>query len=488
MGYAIVTPAAQRWVAHVDMDAFFASVEQLTRPTLRGRPVLVGGVSGRGVVAGCSYEAREYGARSAMPTAQAVRLCRGKAVMVTPRFVVYKAVSARVFAVLRRMAETVEPLSIDEGFLEVEVDSAKEAEQWARELQDTIEKETGLAASVGVASTKLDAKMASDLAKPHGVCVVPAEGRREVFGPRPVGEVWGIGRVAQAKLADIGVTTIAEFIDLDHYDVRATLGSVGVDIQRMASGDDNRPVAPRGAAKQISSERTLDEDITTSDEARNVLAATARSSHRRLLKDGRVARTITVKTRTADFAIHTRSATLGIGTDDLENIIRVALRLLTTPDPDNGFRLIGVGLSGLSHDRQEQLFPELAEAQIVHIHTSSADSMEDADGPDASGVISNSAELLPEELLDVPEIRPAHIPATRGGWQQTQDVYHPEFGHGWVQGTGLGKVTVRFETRATGPGKAKNFAVDDPDLRPAHPIDSLAWDDLLLPGEGEPGQ
>ena len=189
-----------RWVAHIDMDAFFASVEQLTRPTLRGRPVLVGGMSGRGVVAGASYEARVFGARSAMPTTQAVRMCHGKAVVVMPRFSVYSAASQRIFDVLRERAGIIEQLSVDEGFAEptqLRDATDEQAYQWALELQQAVEERTGLPASVGMAATKLDAKMASDLGKPHGIKVVPVRERLEIFGSRPVGDLWGIGRVAQ---------------------------------------------------------------------------------------------------------------------------------------------------------------------------------------------------------------------------------------------------------------------------------------------------
>ena len=163
----------QRWVAHIDMDAFFASVEQLTRPTLRGRPVLVGGMGGRGVVAGASYESRVFGARSAMPMHQAIRLCQNRAIVIKPRPVVYKATSKRIFSVVERYAGLIEQLSVDEGFAEPSgISNANAAKRWALDLQAAVERETGLPSSIGMASTKTDAKMASDLAKPHGVMVI----------------------------------------------------------------------------------------------------------------------------------------------------------------------------------------------------------------------------------------------------------------------------------------------------------------------------
>ena len=226
-----------RWVAHIDMDAFFASVEQLTRPTLRDRPVLVGGLGGRGVVAGASYEARAFGARSAMPMGQAVRLCNNRAVVIRPRKEVYAAASRRIFQVIRAHAGVVEQLSVDEGFAEPQgLDSAEEARDWAENLQARVEEETGLPASVGMAATKLDAKMASDLAKPHGVFVVQPEARMEVFADRPVGDVWGIGKVAQGKLHTMGIDTIGQFVAADTTDVRGALGSVGVESRRAGGG------------------------------------------------------------------------------------------------------------------------------------------------------------------------------------------------------------------------------------------------------------
>ncbi|MGO1949254.1 MAG: DNA polymerase IV [Mycobacteriaceae bacterium] len=432
-----------RWVVHVDMDAFFASVEQLTRPTLAGRPVLVGGASGRGVVAGASYESRVYGARSAMPMHQAVRLCRGKAVVVVPRFSVYSAVSAQVFEILGRKGGIVEHLSIDEGFLEPEDLQglpAADVESWAHALQDVVDRDVGLPCSIGVASTKLDAKMASDLAKPHGVTVVSAEDRQATFGPRPVGELGGIGPVAQNKLADIGVTTIRDFTDMDEVDVKGLLGSVGLQVQAYARGNDTRPVAPRARAKQVSAERTLAVDAATTAGVDPVLVQTATAARRRLIGDGRAARTVTVKTRTADFQAHTRSTTLIAPTDDLDEIIAAARSVVPRPESSGAVRLVGVSLSGLTEERQTVLFPEPGMLEVGDVET------EDETVPTAS---------------------------SSTNWLPTQDIHHAEHGHGWVQGTGAGVVSIRFETRSSGPGRTLTFPVDDPDLSPGDPLKSL---------------
>ncbi len=452
----------QRWVVHLDMDAFFASVEQLTRPTLAGRPVLVGGVSGRGVVAGASYESRVYGAHSAMPMHQAVRLCRGKAVVVSPRFIVYSAVSAQVFDILARGGDIIEPLSIDEGFIEpeelVDADAGK-AEHWARALQDTIDREVGLPCSIGVAGTKLDAKMASDLAKPHGVTVVGVDDRVRVFGPRPVGEVGGIGPVAQHKLAEVGVTTISDFIAMDDVDVKGLLGSVGLQLLAYARGDDTRPVAPRAQAKQVSAERTMPVDAVTTAGVDPVLVETATAARTRLMKDGRAARTVTVKTRTTDFQAHTRSTTLPAPTDDLDEIISAARSVVPRPEVSGAVRLVGVSLSGLTDERQTVLFPDPATgtgAVVTEDATDAVDTAKTAGTADTADTAVSGAEA----------------PSTPH-WRPGLDVHHSDFGHGWVQGTGAGVVSIRFETKSTGPGKTRTFPVDDPDLTPADPLDSL---------------
>ena len=385
-----------------------------------------------------------------MPMGQAVRLCNNRAVVVRPRKEVYAAASRRIFQVIRAHAGVVEQLSVDEGFAEPQgLESTEEARAWAENLQARVEEETGLPASVGMAATKLDAKMASDLAKPHGVFVVPPEARMEVFADRPVGDVWGIGKVAQGKLHTMGIDTIGQFVAADITDVRGALGSVGVEVQRMAAGDDPRPVAPRAPAKQVSAERTLQVDARTTAEAMRVLHETALAMHRRLLKDGRAARTVTVKTRTTDFQLHTKSAGLPAPTEDFDKIFALAQRLMPRPEQAGAFRLVGVSVSGLVADRQELLFPEL-------------------DGPPVPIATPETDAGFGSLVDDATTARPV--------WHATQDVSHVEFGHGWVQGAGNGVVSVRFETAATGPGKTRTFRIDDEDLSPANPLDSLAWD------------
>ncbi|GAB3940662.1 DNA polymerase IV [Corynebacterium tapiri] len=452
----------RRWVLHIDMDAFFASVEQLTRPTLAGRPVLVAGVSGRGVVAGASYEARAYGARSAMPTARAARLVGPKVVLVSPRKEVYSVASRRVFDLIASRVDVFEQLSIDEAFMEpseLQGASAEEVRQWANNLRAELRKETGLPASIGAGSGKQYAKIGSGEAKPDGVFILPAERQLEVLHPMKVGKLWGVGPVTEKKLQDVGVHTIGDLAGLTLREVDITLGNtVGRALWALAKGVDERPVAPRAEAKQTSAEHTYPQDLTTSQEVDAAVVRSAKDAHRRLVRDGRGARTVTVKLRMADFHIESRSATLAYATDDLETLTAVAKRVTRYPDEVGPIRLVGVSYSGLEATRQDILFPELDQLVVPPRET-------DYEVGVSDGVTVSVAAPQPAE--------------TQVRFRATQDVEHEEFGHGWVQGTGHGVVSVRFETRATGPGFSKTLSVDDPQLHPGDPVTSLAWDEWI---------
>ncbi|MGE3285590.1 MAG: DNA polymerase IV [Pseudonocardia sp.] len=433
-----------RWVLHLDMDAFFAAAEQLTRPTLRERPVLVGGLGPRAVVAGASYQARVFGARSAMPMGQARRLCP-HAVVVPPRGAVYRALSEDVMAVLAEAAPVVEPVSLDEAFLEPPAlagASTADVVGFATALRAAVRERTGLAGSVGAGSGKQVAKIASDLAKPDGLRVVGPAEERAVLAPLPVRSLWGIGPVAEAALGKVGVATIGELAAMDLREVTSLLGgAVGGELHRLARGIDARPVAPRGAAKQVSAETTFDTDLTTMSAVHDAVARMTEAAHRRLAEAGRAARTVTVKIRSADFTTASRSETSAVATTDLATLTAVAQRLARGAVPDGGVRLIGVSLAGLSDAAPPTLFPALV----------------DPAGPLAA---------------PVPVEAPPQAQATRP-WRAGDDVRHAAHGHGWVQGAGHGRVTVRFETRTTGPGRAVTLAADDPDLLRADPLDSL---------------
>ncbi|MDO5031403.1 DNA polymerase IV [Corynebacterium sp.] len=475
----------QRWVLHIDMDAFYASVEQLTRPTLRGRPVLVAGVGGRGVVAGASYEARAYGAHSAMPTFRARQLVGPRAVVISPRRAVYSAASKRVFEIIARHVDVIEQLSIDEAFMEPEALVGATPEQvkaWADSLRETIREETGLPSSIGAGAGKQFAKIGSGEAKPDGTFVIPKDRQLEMLHPLPVGKLWGAGPVTQQKLAAIGVETIGQLAAMSRKEVEISLGGVvGVQLWMLAQGIDERPVAPRAIAKQISTEHTYPKDLLTVAEVDAAITRAAEGAHRRLLKDGRGARTVTVKLRMADFHIESRSATLPYATDDLDTLKATAFNVARYPEELGPIRLVGVSLSGLETARQDVLFPELD--RVVIRPPSKAD--DDYETGVSDGVEEPRVESTVESAAGSAAGTPWGEDAENSGtiWRATQDVYHPDYGHGWVQGAGHGVVSVRFETRATGPGKTKSFAADDPQLVPADPLDSLAWQDWFAQRE-----
>ncbi|QZA20022.1 DNA polymerase IV [Mycobacterium malmoense] len=437
---------------HLDMDAFFASVEQLTRPTLRGRPVLVGGLGGRGVVAGASYEARVFGARSAMPMHQARRLIGVTAVVLPPRGLVYGVASRRVFDTVRRLMPVVEQLSHDEGFGEppqLAGASAEDVEAFCEGLRRRVREETGLIASVGAGSGKQIAKIASGLAKPDGVRVVRRAEERLLLGGLPVRRLWGIGPVAEDKLNRLGIETIGQLAALTDAEVANILGAtVGPALHRLARGVDDRPVAERAEAKQISAESTFAVDLTNLEQLREAIDPIAEHAHQRLLRDGRGARTVTVKVKKSDMSTLTRSATLPYATTEAAALIAVARRLLLDPREIGPIRLLGVGFSGLSDVRQESLFPDL--------ELTALESQEDH----------QAVQALP----------PVHSDA---GWRVGDDITHRELGHGWVQGAGHGVVTVRFETRSSGPGQARTFSADTGELTGANPVDSLDWPDYV---------
>ncbi|WP_134087387.1 DNA polymerase IV [Mycobacteroides salmoniphilum] len=442
--------ASGRWVLHLDMDAFFASVEQLTRPTLRDRPVLVGGTGGRGVVAGASYEARVFGARSAMPMHQARRLVGINVVVLPPRGAVYGVASRRVFATVRSMIPVLEQLSFDEAFGEpVELAGAtiETVAEYIGELRSRVLTETGLTASVGAGSGKQLAKIASGLAKPDGVRIIAPEEQGSLLADLPVRKLWGIGPVAEERLNRLGINTIGQLATLQTSEVASVLGgTVGPALHRLARGIDERPVAERAETKQISAESTFADDLTTLDQLREAIEPIGAHAHRRLITHGRGVRTVTVKLRRSDMSILTRSATLPYATTERAVLMSAARRLLLDPVEIGPIRLVGVGFSGFSDVQQTSLFPDLDQTESV---------AETDEAPSSS----------------------APAPST-ASWGIGDDVIHSEYGHGWIQGTGHGVMTVRFETRSSGPGIARTFGVDDPGVTRADPVASLDW-----PGE-----
>ncbi|MBF6426769.1 DNA polymerase IV [Nocardia cyriacigeorgica] len=486
---------SRRWVLHIDMDAFFASCEQLTRPTLRGRPVLVGGTGGRGVVAGASYEARVYGARSAMPMHQARRLVGVTAVVVPPRGAVYGVMSGRVFDALRTRIPVLETLSFDEAFGEPDElagASVRRVHEFCAELRALVRERTGLVASVGAGTGKQLAKIASGLAKPDGIRVVSPAEQQQLLAALPVRKLWGIGPVADAKLRSLGIETVGAFAALPEQEAVSILGSsVGAALHRLARGIDDRPVTERAEAKQISAETTVEHDIVTLDRLRLAIDEMAAAAHRRLARDGRAARTVVLKLKKSDMSIVTRSFTLPYATEDLATLTAAAQRSAIDPQELGPIRLVGVGYAGLSDVRQESLFPDLDRmpelAAVVRADEAEIDEpVFTAAGRGAGPGPSAEADAMPVAASSLVgaiaegtaaagsgEVRDGAPAQATPHWQPGTDVRHPDFGHGWVQGAGHGRVTVRFETRSTGPGPARTFAADDPALSRADPLGSL---------------
>ena len=348
-----------RQILHVDMDEFFAAVEKLDRPELRGKPLLVGGSpEGRGVVSTASYEARKYGCRSAMPMTAAIRLCPD-AIVLPVRGRRYAEVSDRVFAVLESFTPLVEPLSIDEAFLDVTGSRALfgSGEEIARRIKDRIRDEIGLTASVGVAPNKSLAKLASDLEKPDGLVVINPGDIHRVLDPLPVSKLWGLGPTGQERLRRFGIETIGELRALDEEALHRILGDAADGFRKLAEGIDPRPVVPDSRAKSIGREQTFARDIADLDDLRATLLAQVENVARRLHRQGLAARTVTIKLRYNDFTTITRSTTLDRPISLTDELWRAAERIFSAwaAKQRRPLRLIGVTASQLAPADEQQL-------------------------------------------------------------------------------------------------------------------------------------
>jgi DNA polymerase-4 len=342
------------------MDAFYASVEQRDDPALRGRPVAVGGQPGaRGVVAASSYEARAFGVRSAMPMARAVRLCPDL-VIVRPDFPRYRAASQRILEIFRSCTPLVEPLSLDEAYLDVTDNRWGEplATPVAKRLKQRIREEIQLTASAGVAPNKFLAKIASGWRKPDGLTVI-SPGRVEAFLQQlPVDALWGVGPVTAGKLRKIGIQRLVEVRTADPDLLRRAVGSLADALRRLAFGDDPRPVVPDRPYKSSSSENTYNEDLLDLDAIRAEIERMARQAAEWLARKRLLARTVTIKVRYADFTTVTRSHTAAAPTRDAGEIAARALTLLDRTDAGRRpIRLLGAGVHGLAGDAVAIGFP-----------------------------------------------------------------------------------------------------------------------------------
>lgn len=341
--------AALRKILHLDMDAFYASVEQRDDPALRGKPLAVGGAAAsRGVVAAASYEARAFGVRSAMPTARALRLCPDL-IVVRPDFARYRCVSQQVMAILLSATPLVEPLSLDEAYLDVTENLWNEplATNVARRLRARIAEELGLSASAGVAPNKFLAKIASGWRKPDGLTVI-APGRMEAFLRRlPVEALWGVGPVTARKLRRAGITQLIDVRSAEPELLYRTVGSLADWLRRLSVGDDPRPVRPDRPAKSVSGETTYGEDLSEIGAMREELGRLARRVAASLAKEALRARTVTIKVRYADFTTVTRSFTAAPTRDADEIAARARALLERTDAARRRVRLLGVGAHGL---------------------------------------------------------------------------------------------------------------------------------------------
>lgn len=338
----------RRWIMHVDMDAFFASVEQRDDPALQGKPVIVGGKSRRSVVATASYEARAFGVHSAMPLSQARRLCP-HGCFVAPRFEAYREASDAIHQVMLHYADAYEPISLDEAFLDISGMGTQYPTLGAigRAIKEEIRSAVHLTASVGIAPNKFLAKMASDMKKPDGLCIIPYGREREVLAPLPVRRLWGVGEVTEKKLLAAGFRTIADIQEAPLEKLSALLGNQGTLLKDLSFGIDDRPVVSSRQVKSIGDESTYEYDLTDRQKIDREIAIHSDIVAQRLRRHDLAARTISLKIRFASFKTIMRSLSLEEGTNLQETIDSTCQTLLSRIPLTEGIRLIGVTASNL---------------------------------------------------------------------------------------------------------------------------------------------
>jgi DNA polymerase-4 len=351
-----------RAILHVDMDAFYASVEERDRPELKGKPVIVGGMGGRGVVAAANYVVRRFGVRSAMPVSEAMRRCP-QAICIRPRMTLYAQISAEIFEIFHEVTPVVEGLSLDEAFLDV---TASErllggALPIAALIRQRVRAKTGLAASVGIAPNKLLAKIASDLGKPDGMFAIDASNLREVLDPLPVERLFGIGNRTLPRVHDAGIRTFQDLRLVADAELWRAFGKHGKTMRDRANGIDDRPVCADREEQSVSAEETFDADIRDARALRAELTRLADRTASRLRAQGLFAAVITVKIRRGDFKTYTRQRMLGPATQETATFARIGLELLDEwlrAQPKAAVRLLGLGVSDLQPAPQADLFNE----------------------------------------------------------------------------------------------------------------------------------
>jgi DNA polymerase-4 len=362
-------PTNQRAIIHVDMDAFYAAVEQLDRPELRGVPVIVAGLGPRGVVSTCSYEARRFGVRSAMPTAQARRLCPD-GIYVRPRLDRYEAISDQIFEIFHETTPMVEGLSLDEAFLDVSASLRLlgPIEVIARRIKGAILERTRLVASVGMGPNKLLAKLASELSKPDGFQRISFDRAGSELAPLPVGRLWTVGRVTEQVLHRLGIQTIGELAACDTARLASALGRQAASLQALARGEDDRCVQPEQAEQSMGSEHTFDTDLIDKVLAESWLLRQCERIAARARVRGLRGRTVTLKLREPPFVTHTRQAQLHAPSASAGEIYDVARRLLEIwwqMQSRPRLRLLGVSLSGFADQRQGDMFGATSKGRVT---------------------------------------------------------------------------------------------------------------------------
>ncbi len=484
-------------VLHLDADAFFAAVEQRDKPSLRGRPVLVGGVGGRGVVSTASYEARRDGARSAMPMARARRLSPAAAVLV-PRFAAYSAYSQVIMGVLRELTPAVEPLSIDEAFadLALAVDGPPDPQEAAEALQARVAELTGLTVSVGVARSKLVAKIASDLRKPGGVVVVRPQDEDDVLLPLDVRVVPGVGPATQGALERLGVRTVADLRRQPLDTLTMTLGEAhGTGLYLMSRGLDDRPVVTSSERKSAGAERTFATDLRGRDVVLSAVDDVVDEALQRLERHGGAARTVVAKVRYADFSTVTRSVTFPHPTASDAELRDAARRAVLAAGVVEPVRLLGVAFHALSSyaqlalDLDTHLFAGPRRAVVgEHDHVSGVlalDALPDEAAADATpdGVPSDTRRVDVAQAADgrAADRQAAVVGRPLGpspvgrlldesNARPGLDVEHTTLGRGWVVHVRGREATVRFETARTAPARSRVVDLDTDPLVLVDPV------------------
>lgn len=347
--------ASERWIGHLDMDAFFASVEQLDEPAYRGKPVIVGGLGPRGVVATASYEARPFGVHSAMPMAVARRRCPD-GIFLPGRFERYHEVSERVRSVILRSASVIEPVSLDEAYFDLS-HHGDAVELAAREVKRGVEAETGLTCSVGLAPNRFLAKLASELNKPNGFRVIEPEAIQRTLDPLPVGRISGVGEVTERRLRGLGILRVVDLRQADVDLLVREFGSYGEWLRELAHGRDETPLVGEVESRSISRETTYGVDLVSPDEIRREVERMALIVAANLAEEALLCRTVRVKVRYPDFRTVTRQLRLGVAVDAPGVIEAVAVHLLRhrIELDDRGVRLIGVGVGNLVGTTARQL-------------------------------------------------------------------------------------------------------------------------------------